>query len=192
VTDAGAKIARRRQDGERLARIGATSPVIAAACTGRLPSGDSIVGAHNLLAADFCLCSRPLSRIASGDERNPNPPSGRGIKSGAIVCRDAGLAGRRARHRPPIDEFEDLFLLAVPASDSRIEGRGPRVADVDIDQSRLILPEDGHCLRASGGWPFCANARPQPQRRGGRHPCSAPAVLKNRDADGRGAAMAVT
>lgn len=41
--------------------------------------------------------------------------------------------------------FHDVFLLAVPADD-------PRPADLsvaadDIDQSRLILLEDGHCLR---------------------------------------------
>jgi LysR family hydrogen peroxide-inducible transcriptional activator len=49
---------------------------------------------------------------------------------------------------PDIDTitlFDDLFLLAVPANDPRV-GNG-RVAARDIDQSRLILLEDGHCLR---------------------------------------------
>jgi LysR family transcriptional regulator, hydrogen peroxide-inducible genes activator len=41
--------------------------------------------------------------------------------------------------------FEDLFLLAVPSGDPRPEAT--RVAAEDIDHSRLILLEDGHCLR---------------------------------------------
>ena len=51
--------------------------------------------------------------------------------------------------------FEDLFLLAVPASDPRQETA--RVAAEDIDQSRLILLEDGHCLRDQA-LAFCATA----------------------------------
>ncbi len=51
--------------------------------------------------------------------------------------------------------FEDLFLLAVPASDPRRETA--RVAAADIDQSRLILLEDGHCLRDQA-LAFCATA----------------------------------
>ncbi|WP_213775672.1 LysR substrate-binding domain-containing protein [Bradyrhizobium sp. dw_78] len=64
----------------------------------------------------------------------------------------------------PVDEpdvraivlFEDLFLLAVPANDPRRETA--RVAAEDIDQSRLILLEDGHCLRDQA-LAFCATAR---------------------------------
>jgi len=41
--------------------------------------------------------------------------------------------------------FEDPFLLAVPAGDPRPEAR--RVTARDIDQQRLILLEEGHCLR---------------------------------------------
>jgi LysR family hydrogen peroxide-inducible transcriptional activator len=41
--------------------------------------------------------------------------------------------------------FDDAFLLAVPAADPRSESA--RVTPGDIDQSRLILLEDGHCLR---------------------------------------------
>lgn len=57
---------------------------------------------------------------------------------------------------PDIDTlelFNDLFLLAVPASDPRPRGR--RVAAREIDQSRLILLEDGHCLRDQA-LAFCA------------------------------------
>jgi LysR family transcriptional regulator, hydrogen peroxide-inducible genes activator len=51
--------------------------------------------------------------------------------------------------------FEDLFLLAVPSGDPRLET--VRVAASDIDQSRLILLEDGHCLRDQA-LAFCATA----------------------------------
>jgi LysR family hydrogen peroxide-inducible transcriptional activator len=41
--------------------------------------------------------------------------------------------------------FYDLFLLAVPANDPRPVEK--RINAAEIDQSRLILLEDGHCLR---------------------------------------------
>jgi LysR family transcriptional regulator, hydrogen peroxide-inducible genes activator len=55
-----------------------------------------------------------------------------------------------------LELFEDLFLLAVPAADPRADTA--RVAADDIDQSRLILLEDGHCLRDQA-LAFCATAR---------------------------------
>jgi LysR family hydrogen peroxide-inducible transcriptional activator len=54
-----------------------------------------------------------------------------------------------------IELFEDLFLLAVPSSDPRAETT--RVAAADIDQTRLILLEEGHCLRDQA-LAFCATA----------------------------------
>lgn len=66
------------------------------------------------------------------------------IKGGAL---DAAMLALPLGE-PDIDTlelFNDLFLLAVPASDPRSCER--RVAAQDIDQSRLILLEDGHCLR---------------------------------------------
>jgi LysR family hydrogen peroxide-inducible transcriptional activator len=54
-----------------------------------------------------------------------------------------------------IELFEDLFLLAVPSDDPRAETR--RVAVGDIDQTRLILLEEGHCLRDQA-LAFCATA----------------------------------
>ena len=41
--------------------------------------------------------------------------------------------------------FEDRFLLAVPAADPRPADR--RVATEDVERQRLLLLEEGHCLR---------------------------------------------
>ena len=52
--------------------------------------------------------------------------------------------------------FDDPFLLAVPAADKRpLRGR---VAIEDVDQRRLILLEEGHCLRDQA-LAFCATTR---------------------------------
>src|ERR1700688_3363380 len=76
------------------------------------------------------------------------------IKSGAL---DAAMLALPVAE-PEIDTirlFEDLFLLAVSANDPRKVNA--RVAAEDIDQSRLILLEDGHCLRDQA-LAFCATA----------------------------------
>ncbi|MGB2660315.1 MAG: LysR substrate-binding domain-containing protein [Pseudolabrys sp.] len=52
--------------------------------------------------------------------------------------------------------FDDSFLLAVPAADER-PPRG-RVGVADVDQHRLILLEEGHCLRDQA-LAFCATRR---------------------------------
>ena len=52
--------------------------------------------------------------------------------------------------------FDDTFLLAVPANDARPAEQ--RIKASEIDQSRLILLEDGHCLRDQA-LAFCATAR---------------------------------
>lgn len=52
--------------------------------------------------------------------------------------------------------FEDAFLLAVPASDPRAADE--RLSAKDIDQERLILLEEGHCLRDQA-LSYCATAR---------------------------------
>ena len=52
--------------------------------------------------------------------------------------------------------FDDPFLLAVPAADERpLRGR---VGIADVDQGRLILLEEGHCLRDQA-LAFCATPR---------------------------------
>lgn len=57
--------------------------------------------------------------------------------------------------------FDDAFLLAVPADDP-LPARG-RISVGDVDQRRLILLEEGHCLRDQA-LAFCAT------RRGGDQP----------------------
>jgi LysR family hydrogen peroxide-inducible transcriptional activator len=52
--------------------------------------------------------------------------------------------------------FDDAFLLAVPAAD-KLPARG-RVDIEDVDQRRLILLEEGHCLRDQA-LAFCASKR---------------------------------
>ncbi len=52
--------------------------------------------------------------------------------------------------------FDDRFLLAVPAADN-LPARG-RVNIDDVDQHRLILLEEGHCLRDQA-LAFCASRR---------------------------------
>jgi LysR family transcriptional regulator, hydrogen peroxide-inducible genes activator len=52
--------------------------------------------------------------------------------------------------------FEDPFLLAVPAADRRFDV--PLISPRDIEHDRLILLEEGHCLRDQA-LAFCANPR---------------------------------
>jgi LysR family transcriptional regulator, hydrogen peroxide-inducible genes activator len=54
--------------------------------------------------------------------------------------------------------FDDAFLLAVPADDPL--PRSARVNPRAIDQQRLILLEEGHCLRDQA-LAYCATARQQ-------------------------------
>ena len=52
--------------------------------------------------------------------------------------------------------FDDPFLLAVPSTDERPSSA--RVGTDDIDTRRLILLEEGHCLRDQA-LAFCSSAR---------------------------------
>jgi LysR family transcriptional regulator, hydrogen peroxide-inducible genes activator len=52
--------------------------------------------------------------------------------------------------------FDDPFLLAVPSTDTRSESA--RVSVDDIDMQRLLLLEEGHCLRDQA-LAFCSSAR---------------------------------
>jgi LysR family hydrogen peroxide-inducible transcriptional activator len=55
-----------------------------------------------------------------------------------------------------MEMFQDPFLLAVPSTDERFNTT--RVSPRDIEHDRLILLEEGHCLRDQA-LAFCANAR---------------------------------
>src|SRR5258706_7794436 len=104
------------------------------------------------------------------------------IKSGAL---DAAMLALPVVE-PDIDRialFEDLFLLAVPASDPRKESA--RVTAADIDQSRLILLEDGHWPARPGAGVLRDRGAKQHgrSRHGDRVWCQQP---QHRDADGRG------
>jgi LysR family transcriptional regulator, hydrogen peroxide-inducible genes activator len=62
-------------------------------------------------------------------------------------------------HEPDIETlelFRDPFLLAVPATDVRFDTA--RVSPRDIEHDRLILLEEGHCLRDQA-LAFCSGAR---------------------------------
>lgn len=66
------------------------------------------------------------------------------VKSGSL---DAALLALPVDERDleAIDLFRDLFLLAVPADDPRPDHA--LIAAEDIDVGKLLLLEDGHCLR---------------------------------------------
>ena len=76
------------------------------------------------------------------------------VKSGAL---DAAMLALPVQENDidSIALFDDAFLLAVPANDPRDETK--RVVAGDIEQERLILLEDGHCLRDQA-LAFCATA----------------------------------
>jgi LysR family hydrogen peroxide-inducible transcriptional activator len=55
-----------------------------------------------------------------------------------------------------VEIFQDPFLLAVPADEA--SPRKGRISTKDIDVDRLILLEEGHCLRDQA-LAFCSNIR---------------------------------
>lgn len=55
-----------------------------------------------------------------------------------------------------MDLFRDPFLLALPAADARFKSE--RVSPRDIEHDRMILLEEGHCLRDQA-LAFCSNTR---------------------------------
>ena len=64
-----------------------------------------------------------------------------------------------------LELFDDPFLLAVPTGEAPT-GTG-RISARDIDQRRLILLEEGHCLRDQA-LAYCAGTRPDGGARSGR------------------------
>ncbi len=84
---------------------------------------------------------------------------GSGALDAALLALPVGI-----RDLETIALFDDEFLLAVPADDPRPDSA--MVAVDEIDQSRLILLEDGHCLRDQA-LAFCATARNRAVNMGG-------------------------
>jgi LysR family hydrogen peroxide-inducible transcriptional activator len=83
-------------------------------------------------------------RAASRSARDPDQNIARGTRRRRSRCRHAGHAGDGADVET-LGLFDDAFLLALPAADPL--PAQARVAVGDVDQRRLILLEEGHCLR---------------------------------------------
>ena len=104
------------------------------------------------------------------------------IKSGAL---DAAMLALPVAE-PDVDTmalFDDLFLLAVPASDPRTANA--RVAVADIDQSRLILPR-GRALSARPGAGILRDGPAGSSRRQRRRHRVRRQQFEHGDSDGRG------
>jgi LysR family transcriptional regulator, hydrogen peroxide-inducible genes activator len=107
------------------------------------------------------------------------------VKSGAL---DAAMLALPLGE-PDIDTlalFEDLFLLAVPSDDPRPQRR--RIKAGEIDQSRLILLEDGHCLRDQA-LAFCATAARAPGTTGMAFAASSLSTVMQMVASGYGVTL---
>ena len=155
LTDVGREIARRGED-----VLAASRDLVdfarhrSGVLTGRLTLGVIPSLAPYLLPRILPILQSRFPELRLELRETQTRPLIEDIKSGVL---DAAMLALPTGE-PDIEAiklFEDLFLLAVPASDPRSEVT--RVAAVDIDQSRLILLEDGHCLRDQA-LAFCATA----------------------------------
>jgi LysR family hydrogen peroxide-inducible transcriptional activator len=156
LTDVGREIARRGED-----VLAASRDLVdfahhrSGVLTGRLTLGVIPSLAPYLLPRILPILQRRFPELRLELRETQTRPLIEDIKSGVL---DAAMLALPTGE-PDIEAiklFEDLFLLAVPADDPREETA--RVAAEDIDQSRLILLEDGHCLR-NQALAFCANTR---------------------------------
>lgn len=156
LTDVGREIARRGED-----VLAASRDLVdfahhrSGVLTGRLTLGVIPSLAPYLLPRILPILQRRFPELRLELRETQTRPLIEDIKSGVL---DAAMLALPTGE-PDIEAiklFEDLFLLAVPADDPREETA--RVAAEDIDQSRLILLEDGHCLRDQA-LAFCANTR---------------------------------
>jgi LysR family transcriptional regulator, hydrogen peroxide-inducible genes activator len=77
------------------------------------------------------------------------------LARGELDCVMVALPAERA-DVDTLKLFDDPFLLAAPVTDKQLP-RG-RVGVADVDQRRLILLEEGHCLRDQA-LAFCATNR---------------------------------
>ena len=156
LTDVGREIARRGED-----VLAASRDLVdfarhrSGVLTGRLTLGVIPSLAPYLLPRILPILQSRFPELRLELRETQTRPLIEDIKSGVL---DAAMLALPTGE-PDIEAiklFEDLFLLAVPADDPREETA--RVAAEDIDQSRLILLEDGHCLREQA-LAFCANTR---------------------------------
>ena len=156
LTDVGREIARRGEDVLAASRdLVDFSRHRSGALTGRLTLGVIPSLAPYLLPRILPILQSRFPELRLELRETQTRPLIEDIKSGVL---DAAMLALPTGE-PDIEAiklFEDLFLLAVPADDPREETA--RVAAEDIDQSRLILLEDGHCLRDQA-LAFCANTR---------------------------------
>jgi LysR family transcriptional regulator, hydrogen peroxide-inducible genes activator len=77
------------------------------------------------------------------------------LARGELDCVMVALPAERA-DVDTLKLFDDPFLLAAPVTDKQLPRR--RVGVADVDQRRLILLEEGHCLRDQA-LAFCATNR---------------------------------
>lgn len=156
LTDIGREIARRAEE-----VLAATRDLVdfarhrAKPLTGRLSLGVIPSLAPYLLPKVLPLLQRRYPELRLELRESQTRQLVQDVCNGAL---DAALLALPAGHRDldAIALFDDEFLLAVPADDPRPES--VMVAVDEIDQSRLILLEDGHCLRDQA-LAFCATAR---------------------------------
>ncbi|NEW98127.1 LysR substrate-binding domain-containing protein [Rhodopseudomonas sp. BR0G17] len=156
LTDIGREIARRAEE-----VLAATRDLVdfarhrAKPLTGRLSLGVIPSLAPYLLPKVLPLLQQRFPELRLELRESQTRPLVADVVSGAL---DAALLALPAGHSDldAIPLFDDPFLLAVPAEDPRSEQTPIGVEE--IDQSRLILLEDGHCLRDQA-LAFCATAR---------------------------------
>jgi LysR family hydrogen peroxide-inducible transcriptional activator len=155
LTDVGREIARRGED-----VLAASRDLVdfarhrAGLLTGRLALGVIPSLAPYLLPRILPVLQRQFPELRLELRETQTRQLVEEIKSGAL---DAAMLALPLGE-PEIETlslFEDLFLLAVPSDDPR--SPEDRVRARDIDQRRLILLEDGHCLRDQA-LAFCATA----------------------------------
>ncbi len=131
------------------------SPATATLLSGRLRLGVIPTLAPYVLPRVLPRAAAAAIRTAAGAARDADQVLLEELARGALDCVMLALPAEDADVET-LALFDDPFLLAVPASDHR-PARG-RVGVADIDQSRLILLEEGHCLRDQA-LAFCATAR---------------------------------
>ena len=156
LTDVGREIARRgrgRADG--LARSGRFRPPSQRPADGTADArGDSVAGALSAAADSSALQARfPELQLELRETQTRQLVED--IKSGAL---DAAMLALPVAE-PDIDTHRAVrgSVPAGGAGQRSAPARHARVAAEDIDQGRLILLEDGHCLRDQA-LAFCATA----------------------------------